>query len=136
MPIGPITRASSTSSDIGAAVQQVTNNQNLGEQAFLQLLSTQLSNQDPLAPTDDTQMLAQLAQFSTVEGVNKVATSQSQLQAAALLGKTVDALVTKNNTPTPVSGTVSSIAWSGSTINLTLSDGSNVTLDQVTKVSN
>ena len=34
---------------------------------FLQLLVTQLQNQDPTAPTDQTQMLAQLAQFSSLE---------------------------------------------------------------------
>ena len=37
------------------------------EQAFLQLLVAQLQNQDPTAPQDGTQFVAQLAQFSSLE---------------------------------------------------------------------
>lgn len=39
---------------------------------FLQLLVTQLRHQDPLEPTKQEDFLAQLAQFSTVEGVEKL----------------------------------------------------------------
>ncbi len=39
----------------------------LGEDEFLQLLLTQLRNQDPLEPMDNTEMIAQLAQFATLE---------------------------------------------------------------------
>ncbi|KUR71926.1 flagellar hook capping FlgD N-terminal domain-containing protein [Novosphingobium sp. FSW06-99] len=39
---------------------------NLTEGDFMTLLTTQLANQDPTNPVDDTQMLAQLAQFSTL----------------------------------------------------------------------
>ena len=37
----------------------------LGKDAFLQLLVTQMQNQDPLNPSSDTEFIAQLAQFST-----------------------------------------------------------------------
>lgn len=39
----------------------------LGQADFLRLLTTQLANQDPLNPTDNEEMLAQLAQFSQLE---------------------------------------------------------------------
>jgi len=39
----------------------------MGETQFLQLLVSQMQNQDPTAPMDGTQMAAQLAQFSSVE---------------------------------------------------------------------
>ncbi|TCO79945.1 flagellar hook capping FlgD N-terminal domain-containing protein [Marinisporobacter balticus] len=39
----------------------------LGKDAFLQLLVTQLSHQDPLNPVEDKEMLAQMAQFSSLE---------------------------------------------------------------------
>lgn len=42
---------------------------------FLKLLVTQLQNQDPLNPMDNAQMTSQMAQISTVEGLNKVNTS-------------------------------------------------------------
>ena len=71
----------------------------LGKDAFLKLLITQLRNQDPLNPLDQNQFLAQTAQFSALEqlqGINKgiedlkVASAGSSLiQAASLLGKTV-----------------------------------------------
>jgi flagellar basal-body rod modification protein FlgD len=46
-----------------------------GTDRFLKLLVTQLQNQDPLNPMDNAQMTSQMAQISTVEGLNKVNTS-------------------------------------------------------------
>ena len=46
---------------------QRTPDDELGKDAFLQLLVTQMSNQDPLEPMDNSAMLAQLAQFSALE---------------------------------------------------------------------
>ncbi len=44
----------------------------LGRDAFLQLLIHQLKNQDPLEPTTNDQFIAQLAQFSSLEEMEKV----------------------------------------------------------------
>ncbi len=41
---------------------------NLGQSDFLKLMTTQLMTQDPLAPNDSTQMVAQMAQISQVSG--------------------------------------------------------------------
>jgi flagellar basal-body rod modification protein FlgD len=66
---------------------------------FLNLLITQLKNQDPMNPTDANQMTAQLSQISTVSGIEKLNATMEQLlgsyntvqnmQAAAMIGKTV-----------------------------------------------
>lgn len=40
----------------------------LGQKDFLKLMTTQLQNQDPFKPTDNTEMIAQMAQFSLVTG--------------------------------------------------------------------
>jgi flagellar basal-body rod modification protein FlgD len=130
-----------SSSSVSSALQQVqNNNQQLNEQSFLQLLSTQLANQDPDSPQDETQMLAQLAQFSTVEGVNNMATTESQMQASSLLGKTATALTSVNNNAVTVSGTVTSVRWDGTNTYVTIKDPTNgsteVTTNEVTKVSN
>ena len=45
----------------------------LGKDAFLELLVTQLQNQDPLNPMDDKEFIAQLAQFSSLEQMSNVA---------------------------------------------------------------
>lgn len=47
----------------------------MGKDAFLQLLVTQLENQDPLNPTENTEFVAQLAQFSSLEGIQNLNTS-------------------------------------------------------------
>jgi flagellar basal-body rod modification protein FlgD len=44
----------------------------LGQDAFLKLLTTQLQNQNPLNPVDNTAFLGQLAQISTVAGVQSL----------------------------------------------------------------
>lgn len=66
---------------------------------FLKLLVAQMQNQDPLNPLDNSQVTTQLAQLSTVDGINKLNTalqglsdifSQSRaLQAASLVGRNV-----------------------------------------------
>lgn len=71
----------------------------LGKDAFLQLLVTQLKNQDPLSPQDNTAFVAQLAQFSSLEATQNLSTSvdsiasqyqsSQALQASALVGRSV-----------------------------------------------
>lgn len=61
------------------------NSNNLGQQDFLKLMITQFRNQDPTQPTDSTQFLGQLAQFSTVSGIQGLQDSFSGL-ASSLQG--------------------------------------------------
>jgi flagellar basal-body rod modification protein FlgD len=71
----------------------------LGQDAFLKLMTTQLSNQDPFEPMDNGDFLAQMAQFGTVNGVNELVTSFADLtsslqsaqavQASSLIGRNV-----------------------------------------------
>ncbi len=71
----------------------------LGQDAFLQLMITQMKNQDPLAPQSNSEFVAQLAQFSSVQGLEKLNTSfnsfssgfqsNQALQASSLVGRSV-----------------------------------------------
>ena len=73
----------------------------LDRDAFLNLLITQLQNQDPLNPTDSTEFTAQLAQFSSLEQLGNVNDNLKQLQnfqasinnsqAVSLIGKEITA---------------------------------------------
>lgn len=51
----------------------------LGQSDFLKLMTTQLQNQDPFAPMDNGDFIAQMAQFSTVTGIQEVNNSIGQL---------------------------------------------------------
>lgn len=61
----------------------------LGKDAFLQLLVAQLQNQDPLAPQDNSEFVAQLAQFSSLEELQNITSSMNNSQALGLVGKYV-----------------------------------------------
>lgn len=54
----------------------------MGKDAFLKLLVTQLENQDPLNPTDNTEFVAQLAQFSSLEGIQNLNTSLGDMKGS------------------------------------------------------
>jgi flagellar basal-body rod modification protein FlgD len=47
----------------------------LGQADFLKLMTAQMKNQDPFNPTDNTQMIAQMAQFSSVAGIAEMNTT-------------------------------------------------------------
>jgi len=51
----------------------------LGQADFLRLLTTQLANQDPLEPTDNEEMLAQLAQFSSLEAATDSSSTLTEI---------------------------------------------------------
>ena len=74
--------ATPASTTVGAQANDAQMNQ------FLTLLTAQLKNQDPMQPTDPTQFVAQLAQFSTVEqlvqGNTKLDTISQSLSGLAL----------------------------------------------------
>ncbi|TZE83629.1 flagellar hook capping protein [Calorimonas adulescens] len=71
--------------------KDVKSNDTLDKEAFLNLLITQLKNQDPLQPMDDQEFIAQIAQFSTLESVQNVYSGVNQLKAIDLIGKSISA---------------------------------------------
>lgn len=78
-------------------------NSQIGQKEFLQLLTTQLRYQDPMAPMEQQEFLTQLSQFSMLSGVETLNTSFSnmlQLQqltnGASLVGKEVQYLSGEN----------------------------------------
>ncbi|MDI1246636.1 MAG: flagellar hook assembly protein FlgD [Rhodoferax sp.] len=61
------------------------------EQRFLKLLTTQLNNQDPLNPLDNAQLTSQLAQMSTVSGIEKLNSTVESLLAQTGSGQVLQA---------------------------------------------
>lgn len=78
---------------------KTSSNDALGKDAFLQLLVTQMKNQNPLEPQDNGEFVAQLAQFSSLESMQNLTTtvdgiaglyqSSQALQASSLVGRSV-----------------------------------------------
>ena len=84
-------------SGLGLGIPQGKKDEELGQEAFLQLMITQLKNQDPFKPMESGEFLGQLAQFGTVSGLAGLQTSfdslagslvsSQALQAAGLVGR-------------------------------------------------
>ena len=129
-----------------------TGNSSLDKDAFMQLLVTQLQNQDPTSRMDDKEFISQMAQFSSLEQMQNVAKSidslseiakQSQLmQYNSFIGKDVtwheasdkkdekgNAIINTGN------GIVSKIAFSGDSVKITLEDGKTLEPANISEVN-
>lgn len=86
--------SNSASSANANAISNAT--QGMGQDAFLQLLVTQLQNQDPLKPQDPTQFVAELAQFSSLDMLGQINTSVQSL--GTQIGASSSSTATPSNT--------------------------------------
>jgi len=87
----------------GSTAPTTASVQQMGQGDFLRLMTAQLSQQDPFNPVDNQQMVAQMAQFSSLAGISETNTTlqqiSDQLQAQTALLEEIRA-----NTPaTPAS---------------------------------
>ena len=115
--------------------EENTAKNDLDKQAFLKLLVAQMKYQDPMQPTDNTEYVSQLAQFSSLEAMNNVSQSVDLQRATGLIGKVVTAANTDPVTgvETEKTGTVDFVSQSGSKTYVTI-NGDQFELDKVNKV--
>ena len=66
----------------GSTTQAAPAAKALGQDAFLRLLVTQLSHQDPLKPQADGEFIAQLAQFSSLEKLQEMQSTLEDIRTA------------------------------------------------------
>lgn len=113
-----------------------TGNSSLTTQDFLQLLAAQLANQDPSNPTDSTQFISQMAQFSSLQAMDQLSQTMNQQYGASLVGKkvTVTSVDTRGRKVTS-QGIVSSMKHS-STGDTIMVNGKEFKLTDVTQVIN
>ena len=116
---------------------------NLGKQDFLKLLMAQLQNQDPLKPMDDSQMIAQMAQFSALEStqnltsvIQQSSNMQTVIQAGALIGKYIESQQADGTT---INGAVTGVTFETTTNGMEtpvlLVDGKDVDYSTIRQVS-
>ena len=105
---------------------------------FLQLLTSQISNQDPLEPMKDTEFISQMANIASLEqmqqftkGFETFASSQKDLVAQAYLGK----MVNISQDGLEISGLVDSVEKSSEGIFLFLLTTKIISPSNITKVS-
>jgi flagellar basal-body rod modification protein FlgD len=129
----PITSLINTGAKAATANPAATgSNQTLNATDFLSLLTTQLANQDPLNPVDDSQSVAQLAQFSALQATTTLSTQFTNFesnfavsQASGLLGESVTVASTDaSGNSSTVTGTVKSIQVVNGTPQFTMVDAS------------
>jgi flagellar basal-body rod modification protein FlgD len=112
-------RPSTSPLGTGPSSNAATGSRALGKNEFLKLLTTQLANQDPLAPTDNQAFIAQLAQFASVEQAEAANSrldsliiaqaANNQTSVANLVGKEItyrtdSVAVTATNQTPPIQG--------------------------------
>ena len=114
-PISPLLNGlESLSSD---RLKATPEKKSLGQEEFLELMMTQLQNQDPLNPAESGEFLSQIAQFGTVNGITELQQSFSTLasslqsnqalQASTMVGRSV---LVEHNALQLTSGSAASFA--------------------------
>ncbi|MGO5011658.1 flagellar hook assembly protein FlgD [Niallia sp. Sow4_A1] len=127
-----------------------TGSSSLGKDDFLKILITQLQNQDPTSPMDDKEFIAQMAQFSSLEQMQNLNTSMTNLISlqtqsnlisyGQFMGQDVNWSKVEtddegNSTTTSGVGKVSSIAYTEDSVVFTLEDGTQVTPANISSMS-
>lgn len=114
-------------------------NDGLGQDAFFELLITQLQNQDPLNPMEDRDFIAQMAEFSSLEKTEKLYTlledklsSNQVIQNSNLIGKEI----TANVEGVQLEGVVDAVKSSDDKVLAVLDSGSEIDISNITQVKN
>src|SRR5580692_10352804 len=112
---------------------------NLQPSDFIQMMVTQLQDQDPLDPTSSQDLMSQMADIGQLESSSDMQTTMTSLtlqtqigSAAALIGKSVTGIDGANNT---VSGNVTAVQVAGGNVALTLDNGDSLSLTNVASIN-
>lgn len=107
----------------------------LGQQQFLELFVTQLQYQDPLEPVEQQDFLAQLAQFSTVEGLENLNTKFDDLLQLELVASGTEVLGQEITTDDNLTGVAQAIRQEDGQVLVDV-DGTLVPLSGIVTVRN
>jgi flagellar basal-body rod modification protein FlgD len=135
MPINPL---DATTPGATGTAQQTRQPGILGKDDFLKLLIGQMQNQDPLSPSDPSQQMGEMTQFSILEQISNLAQSQQasasndyDQQAVGLIGRTVSYARSDGSAAT---GVVSTVTYTSRGPSLTIGDDRGIPPVAVTEV--
>jgi len=131
MQIGS-TANTTTALQNGGTIKSQSQQGQLGINDFFTLMAAQLQNQDPSNPTDTTQYMGQMAQFSTLEQLTNISNSMNFSLASSVVGKNVEYSHSNSQTGQTETGTgiVSSVDVSSSTPTCTI-DGKTFKVSEI-----
>ncbi len=117
MPISPAeVMGGQVNTDLNSANSK--GKKKMDRDAFFKLLITQLQNQDPLKPMENKEFVSQMAQFSSLEQMNKMNENMNKFmdvqkinQNSALIGKTVEKEVTQDDKIKSIKGEVVKVSF-------------------------
>lgn len=84
-----MTTVNNVTGTTGSTTTTASSTSTLGKDEFLKLLVAQMQNQDPLNPMEDTEFIAQMAQFSSLEQSMNLAKTMATMQATGMIGAEV-----------------------------------------------
>jgi flagellar basal-body rod modification protein FlgD len=137
MAVSNVAGSSSSSTGSAATTALQTAGNDLGKDAFLKILITQLTHQDPLDPLKDKDFIAQMAQFSTLEQMTNMNKSIEQMlalnkaSAVSYIGRVIEY---KGDDGLPAYSQVGYVRFENGKIILNTPDG-DVNLEDVTSVA-
>lgn len=111
----------------------------LSSDDFIQMMLTQLQNQDPLSPQDSSALLTQMSQIGQLQSSTELSTSlksmvtQNQIAAGGnLLGKFVQG---QNDNGEPINGLVTAVRVIKDTVTLELDNGKELDMGNLTSIT-
>lgn len=105
----------------------------ISQETFLKLLVAEMSNQDPLEPTSNTEFISQLAQFSSMQYLQDSSKYSMANYASSLVGKTVSASKMDGVDLVIKTGVVEKVVYKNNTYVLTI-DGEDFDISKVTSI--
>jgi flagellar basal-body rod modification protein FlgD len=120
----PINRVGNTNRpSYNGGIDPKLGSSNLGYEDFITLLTAQLKNQNMFEPANDTEFIAQMAQFSSLQQINRLTTLIETSHAVSFVGKNVIAkTIDDNKNIRYVSGVVESVSFDSGSPRLLVND--------------
>ncbi len=136
--VSNITQTSRTDMNLETEREGLEGSQGLGQDTFFKLLITQLQNQDPLKPMEDTEFVSQMAEFSALEKNEKIYSLLEEklnpnklVNNANLIGREIEAKIEGIDKK----GIVNSVKSADNKVFAVIDDGSEINIDNIVSVN-